>query len=79
MLTTFSIKTGYAILANNVLIKQLIKSDDLKDKEQERNKSIVARALFNQNVVGQDSITHFDYKGSKHKKKLNNKNIDLHY
>ena len=59
--------------------KDGIKSDDLKDKAQERNKSIVARALFNQNVVGQDSITRFDYKGSKHKKKLNNKNLDLHY
>ena len=37
--------------------KDVIKSDNLKDKAQERNKSIVARALFNQNVVGQNSIT----------------------
>jgi cell fate regulator YaaT (PSP1 superfamily) len=53
--------------------KDGIKSDDLKDKAQERNKSIVAWALFNQNVVGQDSITRFDYKGSKPKKN-NHKN-----
>ena len=58
--------------------KQLIISDDLKDKTQERNKSIVARALVYANVAG-DSITRFDYKGSKHKKNLNNKNLDLHY
>jgi cell fate regulator YaaT (PSP1 superfamily) len=45
-----------------------IKSDDLKDKTQEINKSIVARALVYVNVVGQDSITRFDDKGSKHKK-----------
>jgi len=48
--------------------KDAIKSDDLKDKTQERNKSIVAKALFNQNVVGPDSINRFDTKGSKHKK-----------
>lgn len=49
--------------------KEGIKTDDLKDKVQERNKSIVARALFNQNVVCKDSINRFDTKGSKHKKK----------
>jgi len=48
--------------------KDGIKSDNLKDKAQDRNKSIVARALFNQNVVGQDSIIRFDTKGSKPKK-----------
>jgi len=58
--------------------KQLIKSDDLKDKAQERNKSIVARALFNQNVVGQDSIIRFDTESSKRKKnKRKNKNRKL--
>jgi cell fate regulator YaaT (PSP1 superfamily) len=49
--------------------KDDITSDDLKDKTQEINKSIVARALVYVNVVGQDSITRFDYKGSKHKKR----------
>jgi cell fate regulator YaaT (PSP1 superfamily) len=48
--------------------KDGIKSDDLKDKTQEINKSIVARPLVYVNVVGQDSITRFDDKGSKHKK-----------
>ncbi len=58
--------------------KEGIKSDDLKDKAQERNKSIVARALVYANDVG-DSITRLEYKGSKHKKNLNNKNPNFHY
>jgi hypothetical protein len=48
--------------------KQLIESDDMKDKAQKNNKSLVAKALFYENVVGQDSITRFDSKGSKPKK-----------
>jgi len=47
--------------------KDGIKSDDLKDKAQENNKSKVASALVYANVVG-DSITRFDDKGTKHKK-----------
>ena len=50
--------------------KDGIKSDDLKDKSQENNKSGVATTLVYANVVG-DSITRFDSKGSlgnKHKK-----------
>ncbi len=58
--------------------KDSIKSDDLKDKAQKNNKSIVSRALAYANVLG-DSITRFDSKGSKHKKNLNNKKLDLHY
>ena len=56
-----------------------IKTDDLKDKAQARNKSIVAKALFNQNAVSQQNINRFDTKSSKRKKNLNNKNINLHY
>jgi len=52
--------------------KDGIKSDELKDKAQE-NKSIVAKALSYENVVGQDSITRFDSKGNKRKNK-NRKN-----
>ena len=48
--------------------KDSIKSKNLKDKAQEKNKSIVAKVLFNENVDGQDSITRFDAKGSKRKK-----------
>ncbi len=67
---------------NKLLNKDGIKSDDLKGKVQENNKAIVDKTLFYENVVGQDSITRFDAKGSKrkknnhkHKKKqLNNKN-----
>jgi len=44
-----------------------IKSDDMKDKAEENNKSIVARILAYANVVG-NSITRFDTKGSKLKK-----------
>jgi len=44
------------------------KSDDMKDKVQGRNKSLVDKTLFYANVVGQDSITRFDTKGSKRKK-----------
>ncbi len=50
-----------------------IKSDNPKDKAQGRNKSLVAKVLFYENVVGQDSITRFDTKGSK-RKKNNHKN-----
>jgi len=57
----------------------IIKSDDKKDKAQERNKSIVAKALFNQNVVGQQNVTRFDTKSRKRKKNLNNKNSNLYY
>ena len=53
--------------------KQLIKSDDLKNDAQENNKSLVAKALSYENVVGRDSITRFDTKGSK-RKKSNHKN-----
>ena len=53
--------------------KDVIKSDNLKDKAQERNKSIVAKALHNQNVDGQDSIIRFDTESSKRKNK-NRKN-----
>ncbi len=60
--------------------KDGIKSDDQKDKAQDNNKSIVAKALFNQNVIGQkNNTTRFDTKGSKHKKNLNNKNLDFYY
>lgn len=46
-----------------------IKSNDLKDKTQGRNKSLVDdKTLFYANVVGQDSITRFDTRGSKRKK-----------
>jgi len=48
--------------------KQLIKLGDLKDDAQEDNKPIVAKPLDYENVVGQDSITRFDNKGSKRKK-----------
>jgi len=51
----------------------VIKSDNLKDKAQERNKSIVARALLNQNVVGQDSTIRFETESNKRKNK-NRKN-----
>jgi len=57
--------------------KQLIKSDDLKDKAQKNSKSVVAKSLFYENVVGQDSITRFDNKGSKRKNNRNNKNHKL--
>ena len=40
----------------------------MKEKAQENNKTIVAKALSYENVVGQDSITRFDNKGSKRKK-----------
>jgi cell fate regulator YaaT (PSP1 superfamily) len=49
--------------------KDGIKSDDLRDTAQENNKSLVAKALSFENVVGQDSITRFDTKGSKRKNK----------
>ena len=49
--------------------KDSIKSDDMKDKAQNNNKSIVAKALSYENVVGQDRITRFDTKGSKRKNK----------
>jgi len=52
--------------------KDGIKSDEMKDKAQENNKSIVAKALSFENVVGQDSITRFDTKGSKRKNKNRN-------
>ena len=58
--------------------KEAIKSDDLKNKAQKNNTSIVARALAYANVVG-DSVTRFNTKGSKHKQNLNNKNLNLHY
>jgi hypothetical protein len=45
------------------------KLDDLKDKTQNNNKSLVAKPLFYTNVVGQDSITRFDNEGKKGKKK----------
>ena len=65
---------------NKQLNKDGIKSDDLKDKAQEGNKSIVAKALFYEKVVGQGSITRFDDKGSKRKKNShNNKNRKLRY
>ena len=51
-----------------------IKSDDLKDKAQGRNKAIVDKTLSYANVVGQDSITRFDDKASTHNKKNNTKN-----
>ena len=44
------------------------KSDDPKDKAQKNNKAIADKTLFYANVVGQDSITRFDTKGSKRKK-----------
>ena len=47
----------------------------MKDKAQENNKSIVVKALSYENVVGQDSITRFDTKSSKQKKKNRNSTI----
>jgi len=46
--------------------KDCIKSDDLKDKAQKNNKSIVSRALAYANVPG-NSITRFDTKDNKRK------------
>jgi hypothetical protein len=40
--------------------KNVVKSDNSKDKAQKRNKSVVARALLNQNADDQDSIIRFD-------------------
>ena len=53
--------------------KDCIKSDDLKDKAQKNNKSIVFRALAYANVPG-NSITRFDTKDNK-RKKNNHKNM----
>jgi hypothetical protein len=47
---------------------QLIKSDAWHEEAQTCKKSIVAKPLSYINVVGQDSITRFDYKGSELKK-----------
>jgi hypothetical protein len=44
------------------------KLEELKGKTQEKNNAIVDKPLFYTNVVGQDSITRFDDKGSTHKK-----------
>ena len=52
--------------------KDGIKSDEMKGKAQENNKSIVAKALSYENVVGQDSISRFDTKSSKRKNKNRN-------
>jgi cell fate regulator YaaT (PSP1 superfamily) len=55
--------------------KESNKSDDLKNKANENNKSMDAKALSYENVVGQENITRFDTKASKHKKdKRKNKN-----
>ncbi len=53
--------------------KQLIKLANLKNDAQEDNNSLVSKVLSYENVVGQDSITRFDHKGSK-RKKNNHKN-----
>jgi len=52
---------------------EIIKSDNLKNKAQKNNKSVVARALSNENVFGHDNIIRFDAKGGKRKNK-NRKN-----
>jgi hypothetical protein len=51
---------------DETLNKDGSKLDDLKDKTQ---KKIVSKVFFYENVVGQDSITRFDTKTNKHKKK----------
>jgi len=58
---------------DETLNKDGSKLDDLKDKTQNNNKSLVAKPLFYTNVVGQDSITRFDNEGKKGKKN-NHKN-----
>jgi cell fate regulator YaaT (PSP1 superfamily) len=45
-----------------------IKLDEIMNKAQEHNKSILAKALSYENVVGQDSITRFDTIDKKRKK-----------
>jgi hypothetical protein len=56
-------------IKDETLNKDGSKLEELKDKTQGRNKVIVDKPLFYTNVVGQDSITRFDDKGSKHKNK----------
>jgi len=60
-------------IKDETLNKDGIKLDDLKDKTQKNDKSLVAKTLSYENVVGQDSITRFDTKDSK-RKKNNHKN-----
>jgi len=60
-------------IKDETLNKDGIKLDDLKDKTQKNDKSLVAKTLSYENVVGQDSITRFDNKDSK-RKKNNHKN-----
>lgn len=45
-----------------------IESNNAMNKPQQRHKSIVAKALINQNIIGQGSITRFDNKVNKGKK-----------
>jgi len=55
-------------IKDETLNKDGSKLDDLKDKTQ---KKIVSKVFFYENVVGQDSITRFDTKTNKRKKRYN--------
>jgi hypothetical protein len=56
---------------DETLNKDGSKLDDLKDKTQKNTKDLVAKPLFYENGVGQDSITRFDNKEKKAKKNGN--------